>query len=62
MKKFLLLLILLVFVSACTNQSKNDYKIIDVHEHLQDEENAYKFLYAMAKNSIEKTVLLGYDF
>mgnify|MGYP001576215847 CR=1 FL=1 len=59
MKKFILFFILLLFISACTNQNKNDYKIIDVHEHLQDEKNAYKLLYGMEKNSIDKTVLLG---
>ena len=43
-KLFLFLIPILVFISSCTNQNTNDYKIIDVHEHIQSEKELSKIV------------------
>lgn len=55
-KYILIFSLLVVFLSSCTARSP---QIINVHEHIQSEENVEKLLEANDKVGIEKTVLLG---
>lgn len=64
-KLFIVLIFLLPFVYVPLQHAYDDirrrYKtsIINAHEHFQSMENAPKFLEAMKRNDVEKTVILG---